>query len=60
MIVVDELAVGGDHIGLALAADAATAGAFHKGMAVFTIAKGGLMYVASINGQKFKIERTGK
>ena len=40
--------------------DAATAGAFHKGMAVFTIAKGGLMYEASISGQKFKFERTGK
>ena len=40
--------------------DAATAGAFHKGMAVFTIAKGGLMYEASISGQKFKFERAGK
>ena len=40
--------------------DAATVGAFHKGMAVFTIAKGGLMYEASISGQKFKFERTGK
>ena len=28
-------------------------GAFHKGMAVFTVAKGGLMYEASIGGQKF-------
>jgi lipid-binding SYLF domain-containing protein len=27
---------------------------YHKGMAVFTIAKGGLMYEASIGGQKFK------
>src|SRR5678815_919450 len=34
--------------------DAATVGEFHKGMAVFTIAKGGLMYEASIAGQKFK------
>lgn len=34
--------------------DAATVGAFHKGMAVFTVAKGGLMYEASIAGQKFK------
>ncbi|HET7779761.1 MAG TPA: lipid-binding SYLF domain-containing protein [Rudaea sp.] len=40
--------------------DAATAGKWHKGMAVFTIAKGGLMYEASISGQKFKFERTGK
>jgi lipid-binding SYLF domain-containing protein len=27
---------------------------FTKGMAIFTIAKGGLMYEASIGGQKFK------
>jgi lipid-binding SYLF domain-containing protein len=26
---------------------------YHKGMAVFTVAKGGLMYEASIGGQKF-------
>jgi lipid-binding SYLF domain-containing protein len=28
-------------------------GGYHKGMAVFTVAKGGLMYEASISGQKF-------
>lgn len=33
--------------------DAATAGAYHKGMAVFTIVKGGAMYEASVSGQKF-------
>jgi len=33
--------------------DAATAGKYYKGMAVFTVAKGGLMYEASIGGQKF-------
>jgi lipid-binding SYLF domain-containing protein len=33
--------------------DAATVGNYHKGMATFTIAKGGLMYEASIGGQKF-------
>jgi lipid-binding SYLF domain-containing protein len=34
--------------------DATTAGSqYHKGMAVFTIAKGGLMYEAAIGGQKF-------
>ena len=33
--------------------DAKTAGAYSKGMAVFTVAKGGLMYEASIGGQKF-------
>jgi lipid-binding SYLF domain-containing protein len=30
-----------------------TAGGFEKGMAVFTAAKGGLMYEATIGGQKF-------
>jgi len=40
--------------------DAATAGAYHKGVAIFTIAKGGLMADASVNGQKFKFKRTAK
>lgn len=34
--------------------DAATAGGYHKGIAVFTVAKGGLMYEATVSGQKFK------
>ena len=33
-------------------AETASAG-FHKGMAIFTIAKGGLMYEATLGGQKF-------
>ncbi len=33
--------------------NATTRGVFHKGMAVFTIAKGGLMYSAAVAGQKF-------
>jgi len=33
--------------------DAATAGGYHKGMAVFTIVKGGAMYQATLGGQKF-------
>jgi lipid-binding SYLF domain-containing protein len=33
--------------------DAVTAGQYQKGVAVFTIAKGGLMYEASVAGQKF-------
>lgn len=33
--------------------DAATAGGYHKGMAVFTIVKGGAMYEVSVAGQKF-------
>ena len=31
--------------------DATTVGKYHKGMAVFTVAKGRLMYEASIGGQ---------
>jgi lipid-binding SYLF domain-containing protein len=33
--------------------DATTKGAYHKGMATFTVVKGGLMYEASVAGQKF-------
>jgi lipid-binding SYLF domain-containing protein len=33
--------------------DATTTGGYQKGVAVFTIAKGGLMYEASVSGQKF-------
>jgi lipid-binding SYLF domain-containing protein len=33
-----------------------TTGAYTKGMAVFTVVKGGLMYEASIGGQKFDYE----
>ena len=32
---------------------ATTAGRYYKGMAIFTIAKGGLMYEAAVGGQKF-------
>ncbi|MCI0505468.1 MAG: hypothetical protein L0Z73_05095 [Gammaproteobacteria bacterium] len=34
--------------------------AYHKGIVVFTRAKGGLMYEASIGGQKFSFEPVGK
>jgi lipid-binding SYLF domain-containing protein len=34
--------------------DASTAGKYYKGVAVFTVAKGGLMYQAAVGGQKFK------
>ena len=33
--------------------DATTAAKYSDGMAVFTVAKGGLMYEASVGGQKF-------
>lgn len=40
--------------------EAATAGAYHHGVAVFTIAKGGLMYQAAVAGQKFSYKARGK
>jgi hypothetical protein len=33
--------------------DAKTAGKYYKGVAVFTIVKGGAMYQATVAGQKF-------
>ena len=33
--------------------DAKTVGEFYRGMAIFTVTKGGLMYEATIGGQKF-------
>jgi lipid-binding SYLF domain-containing protein len=39
-------ASGGQH-------DAITEGDWHKGVAIFTVAKGGLMYQAAVGGQKF-------
>jgi lipid-binding SYLF domain-containing protein len=39
--------------------DARTRGTYQKGMAVFTVAKGGLMYSASIAGQKFSYSPRG-
>jgi lipid-binding SYLF domain-containing protein len=35
-------------------------GGYQKGMAVFTLAKGGLMYEASIGGQKFNYAPKGE
>ena len=34
--------------------DVMTKGAYYKGMAIYTVAKGGLMYEASVGGQKFR------
>jgi lipid-binding SYLF domain-containing protein len=39
--------------------DAATAGGYYKGMAVFAVAKGGLMVEASVAGQKFSYTALG-
>lgn len=44
-------ASGGEH-------DAKTGGGYYKGMAVFTVAKGGLMYAATVAGQKFEFTPT--
>ena len=40
--------------------DATTAGGYQKGVAGFTIAKGGLMYEASVAGQKFSYKALAK
>ena len=40
----------------ASAGDTKAAGAWKRGMAIFTLAKGGLMYEASIGGQKYKFK----
>ena len=39
--------------------DAVTAGGYYKGIAVFTVVKGGLMYQASVGGQKFSYKSRG-
>jgi len=44
----------GTNVGASISkSDSTTAGKYSKGMAVFTVAKGGLMYEASVGGQKF-------
>lgn len=40
--------------------DATTVGEFYKGMATFLIAKGGLMFEASVGGQKFSFQPKGQ
>lgn len=39
--------------------DAKAYGDYYKGMAIFTVAKGGLMYEATIGGQKFSYKSAG-
>ena len=39
--------------------DAATTGDYYKGMAVFTIVKGGALYQASVAGQKYSYKPAG-
>ena len=57
----DDFKRGNFELGAQASAVAVTAGAsadadYSKGVAVFTIAEGGLMYEASVGGQKFKYE----
>ncbi len=54
---------GNYELGAQASAVAVTAGAsvdanYNSGVAIFTIAKGGLMYEATVGGQKFKIDAT--
>jgi len=49
----DVAASGGKH-------DATAASEYHNGFAVFTIAKGGLMYEAAVTGEKFSYTPAGK
>ena len=55
----DHFSRGNFQLGAQVSAVALTAGAsrdanYNSGVAIFTIAEGGLMYEASIGGQKFK------
>ena len=43
----------------ATAGDTAGKGAWKRGMAIFTLAKGGLMYEAVLAGQKYKFKPLG-
>jgi lipid-binding SYLF domain-containing protein len=57
----DDFKRGNFELGAQVSAVAVTAGAsmdadYSKGVAVFTIAEGGLMYEASVGGQKFKFK----
>ena len=51
-----EFELGAQASAVALTAGASADAAYSKGVAVFTIAKGGLMYEATLAGQKFKYD----
>lgn len=60
---VDDFKRGNYELGAQASAVAVTMGAsadvdYNSGVAIFTQAKGGLMYEASVGGQKFKVEST--
>lgn len=48
--------LGADASAVALTAGAGAAARFEKGVAIFTMPKGGAMFEASVNGQKFNYE----
>jgi lipid-binding SYLF domain-containing protein len=52
--------VGANVSAVVIAAAASTAGKYNKGTAIFIISKGGLMYEASVSGQKFSYKPLGK
>jgi lipid-binding SYLF domain-containing protein len=61
----DDFKRGNFEFGAQASAVAVTAGAsadlkYNSGVAIFTMAKGGLMYEASVGGQKFSYEPVGK
>ncbi len=61
----DDFKRGNFELGAQVSAVAVTAGTsrdanYSKGVAVFTIAEGGLMYEASVGGQKFKFKESKK
>lgn len=52
-----QASTGGSSAGASLTENkATTAGAYQNGLAVFSVAKGGLMYEASVGGQKFSFK----
>jgi lipid-binding SYLF domain-containing protein len=51
-----DFAFGAQVSAVALTAGASANAAYRDGVAVFTVAKGGLMYEASVGGQKFSYE----
>ena len=60
-VALDDFKRGNYELGAQASAVAVTAGAsadanYSGGVAIFTLAKGGLMYEASVGGQKFKVE----
>ncbi len=56
----NQLAMSAELSAIAAAEGAATHASYQQGVAVFTLAKGGLMFEASVGGQKFKFTPLGE